>query len=103
GFEKLVAVKTIRPDVAGNSDFQELFLQEARNAALLNHPNCVQIFDVGLENATFFIAMEFIDGIALGTLLSRKNVEHKPRIPVGVAARITMDAAAGLDFAHRAT
>jgi hypothetical protein len=62
GFRRRVAVKRILPHLAGNQNFIKMFTREARVAALLQHPNVVQIFDYGnIENA-YFIAMEFIDG-----------------------------------------
>ena len=62
GFEKLVVVKRILPHLAENDDFITMFLDEARIAARLNHPNIVQIFDLGAQDDTFFIAMEYIHG-----------------------------------------
>ena len=62
GFEKLLVVKRILPHLAENDEFITMFLDEARIAARLNHPNVVQIFDLGAQDDSFFIAMEFIHG-----------------------------------------
>ena len=62
GFEKVMVVKRILPHLAENEDFITMFLDEARIAARLNHPNIVQIFDLGSQDETFYIAMEYIHG-----------------------------------------
>ncbi len=99
GFDKLVVVKTIKQTLAVEPSFVEMFFNEARVAAMLNHPNCVQIFDVGDENGVSYIAMEFIDGFSLGRVLKRAELSRAV-IPPTVIARICMDAAAGLEHAH---
>jgi eukaryotic-like serine/threonine-protein kinase len=98
GFEKVVVLKTIRPLLVKEPGFVDMFFQEARVAARLNHPNCVQIFDVGQEGDTPYIAMEFIDGFSLSRVFKRSK---ELRIPIPIAGRIFMDAASGLDHAHR--
>src|SRR5205809_6883315 len=65
GFEKLVCLKRILPHLARDKQFVEMFLNEARLAARLDHPNIVSIFDLGEANGNYFIAMEFIDGPSL--------------------------------------
>jgi serine/threonine-protein kinase len=102
GFEKLVVVKTILKNLAENQQFVQMFIQEARVAAMLNHPNCVQIFDLGQEGNTLYIAMEYIDGFSLSRVLQRAKEQNK-RPPVQIISRIFMDAATGLDYAHRLT
>lgn len=102
GFEKLVVVKTILKNLAENPTFVQMFIQEARVAAMLNHPNCVQIFDCGQEGNTLYIAMEYIDGFSLSRVLQRAKEQNK-RVPVEVISRIFMDASTGLDYAHRLT
>src|SRR5688572_33504862 len=62
GFEKLVVVKRILEHLSTDQDFVEMFLNEARLAASLSHPNIVQGFDLGQENGAYFIAMEFVAG-----------------------------------------
>src|SRR5258707_14874535 len=62
GFEKLVCLKRILPPLPRDKQFVEMFLNEARVAARLDHPNIVSIFDPGEANGDYFIAMEFIDG-----------------------------------------
>jgi len=62
GFEKLLVIKRILPHLAENGDFVRMFLDEARIAARLDHPNIVDIYDLGAQDDTFFIAMEYIHG-----------------------------------------
>src|SRR5580765_4821231 len=99
GFAKVVALKTIRPGAASAADATQMFLREARVAAMLNHPNCVQVFDLGEEGGMYFIEMEYIDGFSLGRI-ARRVAKLGRSIPVAIVARIVMDAAAGLDYAH---
>ena len=99
GFNKLIVVKTIRPNLAGDPAFVNMLFHEARVAAMLNHPNCVQIFDVGEDGGTAYIAMEFIDGFTLARVLRQAELKRLA-LPVPLLARILMDAASGLDHAH---
>ena len=62
GFEKLVVIKRILPELSSDQAFVEMLLTEARTAATLNHPNIVQTFDVGEVEGTYYIAMEHING-----------------------------------------
>jgi serine/threonine-protein kinase len=78
GFAKLVAIKRMLPHLAEDPEFIAMFLDEARTASHLNHPNVVQIFDVGEALGTLYLAMEFLDGISIMALLQR-NIELKNR------------------------
>ncbi len=100
GFEKLVVLKTILPQLAQNPQFVAMFVNEARLAAMLTHSNCVQIFDLGQERETLYIAMEYLEGFSLARVLKRAKVKGFP-INEKLIARIIMDAASGLDYAHR--
>ena len=96
GFRRKVAIKRILPHLAGNKDFIKMFTREARLAALLQHPNIVQIFDYGkIENA-YFIAMEYIDGKNLGELLSAMN----KGLTVEQTVFIILQICKGLDYSH---
>jgi serine/threonine protein kinase len=101
GFERPVILKSLLPELAAQPDFVEQFLDEARVAATLNHPNVVSIYEVGHWNGSYFIAMEYIRGRNLSQLLRRAQ-EQQEAFPAVVAARIVRDAALGLDHAHRA-
>jgi hypothetical protein len=96
GFRRKVAIKRILPHLAGNKDFIKMFTREARLAALLQHPNIVQIFDYGkIENA-YFIAMEYIDGKNLAEILSAMN----RGLTVGQTVFIILQICKGLDYSH---
>ena len=101
GFERAAILKSLLPELAQQEGFIDQFLDEARVAATLNHPNVVSIYEVGMWNGTYFIAMEYIRGRNLSQLI-RRSLENQQRVPPMVAARIVRDAALGLDHAHRA-
>ncbi len=101
GFDRLVILKSLLPDLAAQEDFVNQFLDEARVAATLNHPNIVSIYEVGLWNGTYFIAMEYIRGDNLSRL-ARAAERAKRRMPVDVAAFVVHEAAHALDHAHKA-
>jgi serine/threonine protein kinase len=65
GFKKQVAIKRVLPHLASNEKFIRMFLDEARLSARLSHANIVQVFDIGHVENTYFIVMEFIDGVNL--------------------------------------
>ena len=100
GFEKLLVVKRILPHLAENEEFITMFLDEARIAARLNHPNVVQIFDLGAQDDSFFIAMEFIHGEDVRRVWKHADKVGKP-IPLPLICRIIIEACAGLDYAHK--
>ncbi len=100
GFEKLVVIKTILPTLAQSPQFVAMFVNEARLAAMLSHPNCVQIFDLGQEGECLYIAMEYLEGFSLARVLQRARLKGVP-LSEAIIARIIMDAASGLDYAHR--
>ncbi|XXF75629.1 serine/threonine protein kinase [Myxococcaceae bacterium GXIMD 01537] len=102
GFEKLLVVKRILPHLAENDDFITMFLDEARIAARLNHPNVVQIYNLGAQDDSYFIAMEYIHGEDVRRVWKRSVEADKP-LPVPLACRVVIDAAAGLDYAHKKT
>jgi serine/threonine protein kinase len=69
--ERVVALKTLAPQFSADQGFVQRFLKEARAAARLNHPNIVQIYDFGCEEGLYYLAMEYVDGQSLQTLLKR--------------------------------
>ncbi|HJV48780.1 MAG TPA: protein kinase [Geothrix sp.] len=100
GFQKIVAIKRILPHFSDNEDFVTMFIDEAKLAAQLTHPNIVQIFDLGKAGSSYYIAMEYVNGRDLRTLL-KKVREYGMPIPEQVAAFVVMKVAAALDYAHR--
>lgn len=102
GFEKELVVKRILPQHARDEQFIEMFLDEARLAVRLAHPNIVQIFELGYEDGSYFIAMEYIRGVSLGDLMDRAAVLGV-KLPYHYVARIMASVCAGLDYAHAFT
>src|SRR5215472_14479997 len=68
GFEKLFAIKTIRTELVEDARFQEMFLDEARIASGIQHPNVAQIIDLGEEHDVLYIVMEWVDGDSLAKI-----------------------------------
>ncbi|MGA9520864.1 MAG: serine/threonine-protein kinase, partial [Myxococcaceae bacterium] len=102
GFSKNVVVKRILSGIASDETFVTMFLNEARLAAMIEHPNVVQIFDLGLECDTYFIAMEYIHGRSLRQLRRRLRELQRP-FPELLAARVCSQALQGLHYAHTLT
>lgn len=100
GFQKIVAIKRILPHFSDNEDFVTMFIDEAKLAAQLTHPNIAQIFDLGKAGNSYYIAMEYVNGRDLRTLL-RKVRDCGHPFPEQVAAFVVMKVAAALDYAHR--
>jgi len=101
GFEKLLVVKRILPHLSEEEEFIQMFFDEARIAAALNHPNVAQLFDLGEVDGAHYIAMEYVAGESVRAVTARCNGRGEP-LPMGLACRIFADAACGLDFAHSA-
>jgi serine/threonine protein kinase len=99
GFEKLVVLKRILPNVAEDPMFVQMFLDEARLAATLQHPNIADVYDVGEDNGSYFFTMEFIYGEDARTvrIMSRKKGET---VPLSHALAIVHGTAAALAYAH---
>lgn len=102
GFERWVILKSLLPELALQPEFVNQFLDEARVAATLNHPHVVSLYEAGLWQGTYFIAMEFIDGLNLAQL-SKLGAQAGLQIPWNVALFIVREAALGLEYAHTAT
>jgi serine/threonine-protein kinase len=100
GFERLVVVKKILPHLAREEEFLEMFFDEARIAARLNHINIVQIYDLGQEGDDYFIAMEFLEGESLGYLVKEARKSGYV-MPPALAAGIVAQICDGLDYAHK--
>jgi serine/threonine-protein kinase len=99
GFARFVAMKRLHPHLAGEKEFVEMFLDEARLAAGIHHPNVVSILEVGASPVGYYIVMEYIEGDTLARLLARA-AGHGRRLPTPIAVRLVLDALAGLHAAH---
>jgi eukaryotic-like serine/threonine-protein kinase len=92
-----VVVKVLHPELAADPDFRARFHEEAVNAARLTHPNIVALYDTGEQGDVAYIVMELVNGPSLGEALGR----HGP-LPPSRAARLSLEVAAALDYAHQA-
>lgn len=99
GFERVVAIKRILPSIAADSEIIQMFVDEAKLAVRLSHPNIARIFDLGVEDGDYFIAMEYVDGRSLLSLTERWRA-HGPRLPLGATCRVLCEVADALDYAH---
>jgi serine/threonine protein kinase len=102
GFEKLVAVKVMHPHLARNERAVEHFLDEAKLAARITHPNVVQIQDLGKIGNDYVIVMEYVDGVDLEKLLAAARASQRP-LPLDIGLGILCRICDGLNAAHRAT
>ena len=102
GFEKLVVIKRILPHQSDNPDFVRMFLDEARIAADLSHPNVVNIFDAGQADGLYFITMEYLRGRDVASVFHELN-KRSELLPLPVALHCLIDAARGLHAAHTKT
>jgi serine/threonine-protein kinase len=102
GFRTLVVVKRILPHLASNAQFIRMFLDEARLAALLDHPNIVRIIEVGHDGEDYFLVMELVQGKPLSAVLRKAAREHKPPSP-SLTSYLISQAAHGLAYAHTLT
>lgn len=100
GFQKTVAIKKILPHLSDDDEFIEMFVDEAKLAAQLNHSNIIHIYDLGKIASSFYIAMEYIDGHDLKTIL-RQGAERSQPMSMELALFITSKVASALDYAHR--
>ena len=99
GFNKLAVIKRLRQALAEEPAFRNMFLDEARLAARLSHPNIVHTYEVGEQNGVYFIAMEYLEGQSLNKVL-KEALRRKEGIEHEVGARIIADALGGLAYAH---
>ena len=102
GFEKLVAIKTILPEYAADTRFQQMFLDEARIASGIEHVNVAQILDLGEQHEVLYIVMEWVDGDSLSKLHRAVEARHEC-LPLGITLRLMADACGGLHAAHELT
>jgi serine/threonine protein kinase len=102
GFKTLVVVKKVLPHLAVKPDFIAMFLDEARIASMLDHPNVVRITEVGRTENEYFLAMELVQGKPLASILQQSERAKTP-LPHNLGALIVANAAAGLHHAHQLT
>jgi serine/threonine-protein kinase len=99
GFKKRVAIKRVLPHLAQNKKFMAMFLDEARLSLRLSHKNCVQVFDIGMSDNTYFIVMEFVEGANLKNVI--ENLRKRGQLmPIPQAIFILIETLQGLAYAH---
>ncbi|MCU0657576.1 MAG: serine/threonine protein kinase, partial [Polyangiaceae bacterium] len=98
GFNKLVVIKQLRQNLSDDPDFLNMFLDEARLAARLNHPNVVHTYEVVSDRQQNFIAMEYLDGQPLNRIV--RDFSKAGGLPLEISLRIISDALGGLHYAH---
>jgi serine/threonine protein kinase len=102
GFSRRVALKRVRPDVAGEEELVRLFSDEARTASHLHHQNLVAILDYGVHEGTPFQVLELVEGTTLAALRAELDARGEA-MPEAIAIHIAKEVAHGLAYAHRAT
>lgn len=102
GFEKNVVIKRMLQHLSSVPDFVSMFLDEARLAARLSHPNVVTISDLGHADGCYYICMEYLAGEDFSTML-RTAARRREYVPLHISLRVLAEAARGLEFAHNFT
>jgi serine/threonine-protein kinase len=100
GFNKLQVIKRLRAECAEDPEYVAMFLDEARLAARLNHPNVVQTFEVSEAEGEYFMAMEYLEGAPLNRIMNRTRGRREPE---ALLLRVVADALSGLHYAHELT
>ncbi len=110
GFEKVLVIKRILPELARSQEFVDMFIHEAKLAVRLSHANIVQVFDLGIapggeilgtrQPDAYYMAMEYVPGFDLATLIARCR-RQQVQLPLEMCAFIAAEIAKGLDHAHR--
>jgi serine/threonine-protein kinase len=98
GFEKTVALKKILPSFSSNQEFLRQFRVEAQLCSWLNHPNVVQVLDFGRHEDSFFLAMEYVDGLSLKRVL---DVYQGVGLPLQAVTYLAVELCQALDYVHR--
>ncbi len=99
GFKKTVAIKRVLPHLSQKKQFMGMFIDEARLSAHLSHSNCVQVFDIGIGDDTYFIVMEYIDGADLKAVIEHQR-KQGGAVPIEEACLICVRICEGLSYAH---
>ncbi len=100
GTQRLLVIKRVLPNVAEDRHFVDMFVDEARLAMLLSHPNICHVYSFGEEEGTYYIAMEWVNGKPLSKIIRRAR--ESGGLPIPVALKIIAQVAEALDYAHRA-
>ncbi|MEZ4820521.1 MAG: serine/threonine-protein kinase [Bdellovibrionota bacterium] len=100
GFQRLLVIKRILPNLSKDEEFVEMFIDEAKISVELNHSNICQVTDLGKIDDNYFIAMEFVNGKDLRAILKKSYILQSD-IPVDVVIFMIAEVLKGLDYAHK--
>lgn len=98
GFEKIVAVKTMLPTLSDDPNFERMFLDEARIASRIRHPNVAEILDLGEQDNLLYLVMEWIDGAPMSLIM--REAFRRGGMPINIGVKIVQDVCAALHAAH---
>ncbi len=102
GFEKRLVVKQIRDELSFDQQFIRRFVEEAKTTVALSHPNIVPVYELGLEQGTYFLAMELVEGCSIAELVRERNFDGTKRVlSPEEGAYVGMEVCRALDYAHR--
>jgi serine/threonine-protein kinase len=102
GFEKKLVVKQIRDELAYDQQFIRRFVEEAKTTVALSHPNIVPVYELGVEQGTYFLAMELVEGVSVAELLRERNADGSRRVlSPEEGAYVGVEVCRALDYAHR--
>ncbi len=101
GFERLVAIKRILPNIAEDEEFISMFIDEAKITVQLNHANIAQIYELSHISNSYFIAMEYVSGKDMRAVFDRCRKRGEPA-PISLTCFAVAQCGEGLDYAHRA-
>jgi hypothetical protein len=101
GFQKLVAIKTLLPELRNDPRIEQMLLEEARIASLIQHQNVVQTTELGENRGYLYLVMEWLDGESLAFVL--KRAEERKALPLSIAVNLVAQACRGLHAAHELT
>ncbi|NUO53279.1 MAG: protein kinase [Polyangiaceae bacterium] len=99
GFERPVVIKRVLPHLARETVFRDMFVDEARLVVNINHPNVVQVHELGDHRGDLFLVMEYLEGESV-SMLAKRLRENGERLPDRAAVHIVAEACAGLHGAH---
>jgi eukaryotic-like serine/threonine-protein kinase len=99
GFQRFVAIKRLHPHLAREEEFVQMFLDEARLAARIHHPNVVSILEIGASEQAHYIVMEYVEGSTIAHMLATAS-KRGQRLPIQVGIRVVIDVLTGLHAAH---
>lgn len=102
GFEKKLVVKQIRDELAFDQQFIRRFVEEAKTTVALSHPNIVPVYELGVEQGTYFLAMELVEGVSVAELLRATNEDGSRQVLTPEeGAYVGVEVCRALDYAHR--